>query len=84
MPFLFDARDQAQIARLLRTECPTGEEQVERAVLAHDGGQMRIVDRRQHPDIDLRISERRGVRGNDHVAGNRDRHPAAPHRASYD
>ena len=39
------------------------------------------MDRRDQPDVDFRIAEGTGVTGDDHVAGDRNRHAASPHRA---
>ncbi|MNV34337.1 hypothetical protein D3C71_1257490 [compost metagenome] len=81
--FPLHTRHQARGVRLVRAERPAGEQQVKRPVLTYDGGQVRVVDRRQNPHIDLRVAERGGVRRNDHVAGNGHRHAAAPHRARH-
>ena len=50
-------------------------------MLADQPRQLHEVNCRDQSDIDLRITEGRGIAGNDHVAGDRDRHAAGPHRA---
>ena len=74
-------------AQKAHAECSRGikglaqKQRPERLVLSDQPRQLHEVDRRDQSDIDLRIAECRGVAGDDHVARDRNRHAAGPHRA---
>ena len=56
-------------------------QRAKRLMLADQPRQLHEVNGRDQADIDLGIAEGRGIAGDDHVAGDRDRHAAGPHRA---
>ena len=57
------------------------EQRAERLMLSDQPRQLHEMDRRDQADVDLGIAEGGAVAGDDHVAGDRDRHAAGPRRA---
>jgi hypothetical protein len=73
------AADEPQSHGLACIEDAADEQQIEGAVAADDARQVGVVDGGQQPDLHLRVAEAGIVGGNQHVAGDGDRHAATAH-----
>src|SRR5262245_58177557 len=77
-----DAADEPKGGGLCGTEGAPAEHELERAVPADDPRQMQKMDRWNETEIDFGITECGALTGNEHVAGNGERHAATARGAA--